>query len=466
MYGPKSKNYRKYGEVQPYIPLGPFQLRIPFVHFRFEAPDALQGLLLIAIPMSSITAHQEMLGIPFELAIIMVTLNSLLYNVHVCLGDPVSAGWITPAIPLIGAWGQQFEPGVERIHATLALGYFMGFLFLFLGITKLGNKINALIPRALRIGIIMGAGVASVISVAGTRMVGKEISVLAGLAISFVTMFSPYFLSKVKTNAFVRVIAKYGMLPGMVCACIVAYIFKEVEAPVWDLSVVPLWRWGELLQGYTAWGLGFPSASMFVKCIPMVISCYIIAFGDFVFVEVIMNEANEKRPDEELAYDVSRNYMICGFRNCLLATFAPYGAVLSGPLWGATHVSVLERYKQGREEMDSIFGGFWSMNCFLFFGTIWQGIVSFFKPCLQVAMSVTMMVQSWACFYIAIEACESRMDRAVGGVIAIFLAVKGATFGLFFGIGLCIVMGIIKDKSQAQLDAILEGKRGAEIEGL
>ena len=97
--------YRIDGQEQPHIKLGIFKLRIPFVHFKPEFPELLQGFLLIAIPMSSITAHQEMLGIPFELAIIMVTLNSLLYNVHVCLGDPVSAGWITPAIPLIGAWG-------------------------------------------------------------------------------------------------------------------------------------------------------------------------------------------------------------------------------------------------------------------------------------------------------------------------------------------------------------------------
>ena len=152
--------YRIDGQEQPHIKMGIFKLRIPFVHFKPEIPELLQGFLLIAIPMSSITAHQEMLGIPFELAIIMVTLNSLLYNVHVCLGDPVSAGWITPAIPLIGAWGvANFAAGPERIHATIALGLLMALIFFVLGITGLGKKVVRIIPSPLRIGIVLGAGV-------------------------------------------------------------------------------------------------------------------------------------------------------------------------------------------------------------------------------------------------------------------------------------------------------------------
>ena len=68
------------GQEQPHIKAGIFKIRVPFYHFRWEWPEAIQGFLLIAIPMSSITAHQEMLGIPFELAILMVTINSFLYN--------------------------------------------------------------------------------------------------------------------------------------------------------------------------------------------------------------------------------------------------------------------------------------------------------------------------------------------------------------------------------------------------
>ena len=434
------------GQEQPHIKAGIFKIRVPFYHFRWEWPEAIQGFLLIAIPMSSITAHQEMLGIPFELAILMVTINSFLYNLHVCFGDPVSAGWITPAIPLIGAWGvANFAAGPERIHATIALGLLMALIFFVLGITGLGKKVVRIIPSPLRIGIVLGAGVSSVMSVAGTRMKGIEIAVLGGMAIAFITMFAPYFLHRVHTNKGLKLIAKFGMLPGLVGACIIAYVTKAVPLPTFDFSFIDLSRVPELIQNYTIFGLGFPPLSTFVKAIPMAITCYIIAFGDFVFAEAVINEADAVRQDEFLNYDSNRTNIICGFRNLLLALVAPYGAVLSGPLWGATHMSILERYKHGRKDMDSLFGGLWSMNCTLMIGTIWMGFVSLFKPCLQVAMSVTMMVQAWGCFYLSIEMCKTRLEMSIAGITAIFLATKGATWGLCVGLGLCLIMGAFKN---------------------
>ena len=433
------------GHEQPYIPFGPFKVRVPFYHFRWEWPEAIQGFLLIAIPMSSITAHQEMLGIPFELAIIMVTINSLLYNLHVCFGDPVSAGWITPAIPLIGAWGvANFAAGTERIHATIALGLLMALIFLVLGISGLGKKITSMVPNSLRIGIILGAGISSVISVVGTRMKGIEIAVLGGMAISFITMFAPFFLQRVNKNKVFKIIAKYGMLPGMVGACLIAYLVREVPLPTMDLSFVNFSRFPEIIENYTIFGLGFPPLATFVKAIPMAITCYIISFGDFVFAETVTNDADAVRKDEVIAYDGNRSNIICGARNLILSLISPYGAVLSGPLWGATHVSILERYKHGRKAMDSVFGGLFSLNTALMLGTVWLGVVSIFKPCLQVGMSITMMVQAWACFYIAIEMCKTRLEMSISGITAIFLAVKGATWGLAVGIGLCIIMGALK----------------------
>ena len=459
------------GQEQPHIKAGIFKIRVPFYHFRWEWPEAIQGFLLIAIPMSSITAHQEMLGIPFELAILMVTINSFLYNLHVCFGDPVSAGWITPAIPLIGAWGvANFAAGPERIHATIALGLLMALIFLFLGISGLGKKITAMVPNSLRIGIILGAGISSVISVAGTRMQGIEISVLCGMAISFITMFSVHFLSRVHTNKVFKLIAKYGMLPGMVGACLIAYLVGEIPWPTMDFSFIDFTRYPEIIKNYTVFGLGFPPLSTFIKAIPMAITCYIIAFGDFVFAETVTNDADAVRTDEVIAYDGNRSNIICGIRNLILSLIAPYGAVLSGPLWGATHVSILERYKHGRKDMDSIFGGLFSLNTALMLGTIWMGVVSIFKRCLQVGMSITMLVQAFACFYIAIEMCKTRTEMGVAGVTAIFLAVKGATWGLAIGLGLCIVMGAFRTAKYAaqtegpeSLEEILEEEIVPEI---
>ena len=106
---------------------------------------------------------------------------------------------------------------------------------------------------------------------------------------------------------------------------------------------------------------------------------------------------------------------------------------------------IRDRYKHGRKDMDSLFGGLWSMNCTLMIGTIWMGFVSLFKPCLQVAMSVTMMVQAWGCFYLSIEMCKTRLEMSIAGITAIFLATKGATWGLCVGLGLCLIMGAFKN---------------------
>ncbi|HHV72796.1 MAG TPA: hypothetical protein GXX38_09350 [Clostridia bacterium] len=438
---------REYGQEQPYIPLGIFKLRLPGIHFGLEVPELIQGLFLIATPMSSFAAHQEMLGIPFELCILMITLNSLLYELHVCLGDPVSAGWITPAIPLILAWGKQFQPGVERIQATICLGYFMGFVFLFMGITGLAKKVVNIIPNSLRTGIIFGAGVASTISVfgAGGRMEGVELPILLGIAVCILTMYSVHCLSRVNKNKFIKLLVNFGMLPGMVVAFITAYATGIVPFPGIQMGIIPFHRWPELLQNYTIFGVGFPPGYIWIKAIPMVITAYIIAFGDFVFAEVVTKEADIVREDEVIDYNGNRSNIISGMRNIILATVAPYGSVLSGPLWGATHVSIVERYKQGPEAMNTIYGGLFSLNIALMCGTIFWPLISLFRPCLPIGLSLTMMVQAYACFYISMEMVNTKEDRGVAGLTGLILATKGAAWGLAAGIILYFLVGRQKE---------------------
>lgn len=449
------KRRAAFGDEQPYIPMGIFKLRIPFVHFGWEWPEALQGLFLIAVPMGSIAAHQEMLGIPFELVILMVTLNSLLYNLHVCLGDPVSAGWITPAIPLILAWGAQFAAGPERIQATIALGLLMAAIFFFMGITGLAKKVVNFVPNSIRTGIILGAGISATMSVMtpGTgRMVGKEISIAVGAIVAYLTMFSVHVLNKKKTNKFIATIANYGMLPGIIVACIIAYAIGEVPPMTMENGIIDFGRYGEIISGYTIFGVGFPPVATFVKAIPMAIAAYIIAFGDFVFAEVVTKEADIVRQDESIDYNGNRSNIICAMRNFILGLIAPYGAVLSGPLWGATHVSIVERYKQGPKAMYSIYGGMFALNTFLCLGTVFMPIVSIFRPCLPIGLSLTMLVQAFACFYIAMEMVKTKEDRSVAGLTAVILASRGAAWGLCAGVLLFLVIGTFKASNAPKVD--------------
>lgn len=42
------------GKEQPYIKAGPFKVRFPFVHYRFEVADFVQGLLMCAVCLGAI----------------------------------------------------------------------------------------------------------------------------------------------------------------------------------------------------------------------------------------------------------------------------------------------------------------------------------------------------------------------------------------------------------------------------
>mgnify|MGYP000755163671 FL=1 len=70
---------REYGAEQAYLPLGLFKLRLPFVHYRWEWPEAAQGVILVAVALSATSAHMEALGCTFQIAVTMVVLNGLLY---------------------------------------------------------------------------------------------------------------------------------------------------------------------------------------------------------------------------------------------------------------------------------------------------------------------------------------------------------------------------------------------------
>ena len=153
------------GEESPYTPLGPFKLRLPFYHYRFELPDYLQGLLMCAVDLAAIPLMMQLLGMPFEAALAIVILNGLLYLLHHLLGDPVIPGWITPAIPLLMAYVSTFPEGVDRVHALIAFQMMLGVLALGLGVTGMASKVVRLIPSAIKAGVIMGAGLAAIVVV-------------------------------------------------------------------------------------------------------------------------------------------------------------------------------------------------------------------------------------------------------------------------------------------------------------
>lgn len=435
--------YREHGKEQPYIPMGLFKLRLPFIHYKWEWPEALQGMILVAVALGSIPVHQEVLGVPFEVALVMVALNGILYLLHPMFGDPVFPGWITPAIPLVLAYAGGFAAGPDRIQAIIALQLTICVVFLFLGVTGLAKKIVSYVPASMRAGIILGAGIAAVLSVVqpGGRMTGQEITILTGGLICILVLFSWRFFVAKDKNAFLGMLAKYGMLPGMLVALIIGPIIGEIPFPKIEMGIIDLSLFGELIAGYTVFGVGMPSLSHFIQALPLVFAAYIIAFGDFVLAEVVVMDANKARDDELVEFNPDRSNIISGVRNLIMGLLAPYGP-LCGPIWAGGTVAAAERYKHGRKAMDSIYGGVGSFIIAMFIASLFLPIISLLKPVLPAALSLTLLVQGFACAYIAMEMAKTKEERGVAGMMAIFLASKGAAWGLAAGIVLHLVVGV------------------------
>jgi hypothetical protein len=430
---------RKDGEENPYIAVGLFKIRLPFLHYRFEFSEYSQGVLMCAVDLAAIPLMVELLGMPFEAALAIVMLNGWLYLLHHLLGDPVVPGWITPAIPLLMAYVAAFPEG-DRVHALIAFQMSLGLLALFLGITGLAKKVVTMIPCAIKSGIILGAGLAAI------TLLLKEgghfsrypftISIVLGLA--FYMIFSNHFAQLKKNNRFWGQLGKLGILPVIIISIIIAPLFNEAPWPdiQWGFSQP---NFTLMFSEYTVFGLGLPSLSMFMTALPTVLAAYIVLFGDVLQAKALIADAAQQRADEKIDYDPCRAHVIFGGRNTFMSLFGP-DVVMCGPLWAAMQVVVLERYKEGKHVMHSLFGGTGSFRWGTNSGLLLLPIISLVQPILGIALALTLAIQGYVSVRIGILESRSQRDLGIAGVIAAVLVVKGAAWAFSVGIVLCLLI--------------------------
>jgi hypothetical protein len=431
---------RQDGAEQPYIPLGIFKLRIPFIHYRFEIPEAFQAIFMCATCLGAIPVLTEYLGVPYEIAWSMVVINGALYFLHALLGDPVVPGWITPAIPVVLAYLGNYAIGPDRIKALVALQIVVGIIFLIMGVTGLAGKLMRTIPVSIQAGILLGAAVAAVIGEIrpGARFELYPYCVGFSTLFAYFLLFSKGFQNWRRKNAFFDMMGKFGMLPAILLGVVLGPLFKELPVPEVIMStersfffMIP--NMEELLNTVSPLRLGWPALSLYIAAIPTAIAAYIIAFGDFVTAEVLLSDAGKSRDDEKTDFNANRSNLISAFRNFVMAIVAPY-TQLCGPLWAAVTVSTAQRYKEGRKGMDSIFSGVGTFRLMTAISVAIIPIASFVRPVLPAALSITLLVQGYACAALAMQMCKTDMDRGIAGVMAAFLATKGAAWGLAIGI--------------------------------
>lgn len=431
---------REYGKEQPHLPAGPFKIRVPFVHYRFEVADYVQGLLMCAVCLSAIPMLQEYLGMPFEVALAVVVLNGILYCLHVFLGDPVVPGWVTPAIPLLMLYVSEFEMGPERVQALIAFELTLGILAIILGITGLGKKIISLVPNAMQAGLILGSGFAAVMVIfkEGQRFDTFPISITVCIGIAFYLLFSNHFKSIAKRNIFTRTLSNLGILPVILLAVVLAPLVGEAEWPVieWGISVP---AFGTLFREWTFFGVGFPPLHMFISGFPMVFSAYVILFGDMIQSQALLEDAGKYRPDETIDYNPNRSHIIFGLRNSIMSILGP-DITMCGPLWAAMQVVVCERYKHGEKAMESINSG---AGCFRFgtlTGYFLLPIITLVKPVLGVALASTMLIQGYVSVRVGVMKAKTFNDLGIAGVMGAVLATRGAAWGLAVGVVLCLLI--------------------------
>ncbi|CAM4273240.1 xanthine/uracil/vitamin C permease [Vreelandella rituensis] len=436
---------RKYGEEHPYWPLGPFKLRLPFIHFRWEIPETIQALVMFVIGLGMIPLLEQYLGLPYEVALAYVVVCGVGFMLPPLLGVPFIAGWITPAIPVVLLFVGQFEPGPEAIRAMVALQLMVTAIFLIMAVTRLGSKLVNNVPDSIKAGILLGAGIAAIsgeISVGG-RLHTTPISLGIGGLVTLYVLFSLSFRDMTEKYRWARNIASYGMVPGMLVTMAIGWGVAEYPLPTveWGFEApdfAGIWA-------YLPFSIGFPGVSLLVAAIPTAIIAYIIAFGDIIVGQTLLKRVDHLRPDEKIEVNIDRVHLITGLRNLMHSLLAPYPG-LAGPLFTGAMATVAERYRYGRKAMDTIYSGasvFWIVG---FLALFMLPLVTLFRPVLPIALSITLLITGYLCIAVAVEQIKNATAMGVAGIMGVVLATHGAAWGL--GVGLALYF-LIEHRTRA-----------------
>jgi hypothetical protein len=411
---------REYGAEQPYT-AGLLKVRLPFVHYRIEYKDAIQGIILSCVPLGITAAMVSVLGIPIEVAVLMVVINNFLYLAHISFGDPSCPGWITAGIPLYISFLTGFGPGPDRIKALVALQLTTGLMFLFLGLTGIAKEVAKRFPASMRAGILLGAGLASLMRIFDPKepFFGKmPISFSIAAICSFFMLFSTSaFRFRAKYGWFAWM-AGFGIAPGFLIGYGIGLTTGEIAPPkgVFDRIFISF-PFGEMIGSFSALGVGFPTLTMWVGAMSLAIVAYLLAFGDILVLESLIDEANKSRPDENIPVEVTRTHLATAFRNLVQGIFVPFIS-LCGPQWTGAQAILVNRYKLETPEGEpSYWGGVNSFYLIMSITLLFNPLVQLIIPGKMIGFGLTLFIQGYLCIYLAFATCTTNIERGIAGVM-------------------------------------------------
>ena len=458
-------NQRPDGQVQPGINWGPFTLRIPFVHVKVEAPELIQGLLVAgATGLAVVPLYVEHFGMSFETAVAMCALQvPLVCSAFMVFGDPYGPGWLTPALPLVLGEALTYPSADERTEFVNAVVILVGVVFFLFGVSGLGRAFLRGVPWVLKAGIVLGAGMSAIYGEFVPRSGGRAsrfdeytVCILLAVGITLLLLFSAPLEKWKQRFRWLGFMASLGIAPGFFAAMVVGPLVGEVNYRSFrELFVSPasgewvfspseflfLPNFAELFSHFSILGRGVPDSSYFVAALPLALAAYVIGFGDIITGTAILKDAGRDRLDETIPIDERRTHLSVGIRNIAHGLIGGPFFPLQGPLWTGATVVVAERYRRGRQAMDSIFSGVFSYYLFgIPLAYFVQPMLVLVRPVLDVALSLTLILTGFACAYVALSMPRNRVERGlvilIGMVIMYFPPLDGLVVGFVASVAL------------------------------
>jgi hypothetical protein len=439
--------------MPPGLRWGSFTLRIPFVHYRAEWPELLQGLTVgSATGFAVVPLYAEHFGMAEETAIALVVLQTLVIcSSFLLFGEPFTPGWLTPALPLVLAAASAFAVGPERTEFVNAVVLLTGIVFLLFGLTGLGKWFLRLVPRVLRATIILGAGLSAIygefIPRSGgraARMDALTVSILVAVGLSLLLMFSKPLEPWKARYPWLRTLASMGIAPGFLVGAFAGWLVGELRFDEFAAYSGPLFFWPDfsgLVANFSVLGLGLPSFTAFAHALPLALVAYLVGFTDIITGTAILKDAAADRPDESIPFDTRRTHLSLGLRNTAIALIGGPFFPLQGPLWAGAMIVVSERYRRGKQEMESIFSG---VGSYYLFGIPWAYFIApllvLLRPTLDIAFSLTLLLTGFACSYVALAMLEDRIERGIALLSAATIMYFSLTTGLLVGVVLALAL--------------------------
>ncbi len=437
---------RGHGYEQSGLHWGPFTTRIPFYHTRVEWPELLQGLLVGSVTGTAcIPILTGYFGLTFDMAVAFLILQSMLImSATILFGESLMPGWITPAFPLVLVLLESSsEDYLERFHTMTALGISFAVLLGLLGVSGLGEFFVERLPQALKAGILLGAGLAAYKRVFiddFSRFFGEiPWSTTAAITISLMVTFSLQIRSWARAKWWLAPLIRLGLLPGFIGAGIVGPLVGEFSFHFDTNSTFSFPPFAAMLRSVSPFTIGWPSWAQYVAVFPFALIAYTLLFSDMVTGNEILRSAQSFRPDEKVSINVTRTHLSVAVRNLLSAMVCPLFST-QGCLWTGAHIIVVERWKQGRQEMDSLLGGL-SSYCVLGIPILYfvAPLVLVMKPLMLPALAITLILTGYACTSLALSIPRSPSERGATVLIAVLIAAFPAWIALPLG-GLVVVI--------------------------